>query len=67
MGDRTGRAGGGTKMLVVLAKQKLIGHACNVVANDDMTRVGAGHVFKGLGHGARLVQIESKKLFEAVH
>ena len=53
-------------MLVILPKQKLVSHAGNVIAHHDMTRVAASHVFKGIRHGARLLQIESKKLFEAM-
>jgi hypothetical protein len=47
-------------MFVMLTKQKLVGHARNVIANDGMTGVGASHLFKGIGHGSRLLQIESK-------
>src|SRR5262252_767447 len=66
MGDRTGRAGGGTEMLVILPKQELVGHAGNIIAHDDMTRIAASHLLKGIGHRAQLLQIESKKLFEAM-
>jgi len=53
-------------MFVMLAKQKLVGHAGNVIAHDDMARVAACHLLKRFGHGARLLEIESKKLFEAM-
>src|SRR6516225_6967705 len=66
MGDRTGRAGDRTKVLVILPKQELVGHASNIIAHDDMTRIAVSHLFEGIGHGAQLLQIESKKLFKAM-
>jgi hypothetical protein len=39
-------------MLVMLAKKELIGHAGNVIANDDVPRFRLGKFFIECGHCA---------------
>lgn len=54
-------------MLLVLAKQELIGHAGDVIANDDVTGFCVGRFFVRDGHGARSIEVKGKKLMEAAH
>jgi len=51
-------------VFAVLAEQKAVGHAGNVIANREVTRFGAGGFFVGFGHGAGSFEIEDEKLFE---
>lgn len=46
MGDSAGWAGGRTEVFVMLTEQKLIGHAGDVIAHDEMTWVAAGQLFE---------------------
>jgi len=39
-------------MFVVLAKKELVGHAGNVIANDDVPRFRLGKLFIKCGHRA---------------
>lgn len=51
-------------MFLMLAKQKLIGHASNIIAHDYVTWIRTGHLFEGIRHGSWLLQVEGKKLLE---
>ena len=51
-------------MLLVLAKQELVGHPCNVIANDDVPGFCAGRFFMRGRHGAGRIEVVDKKLFE---
>src|SRR6266850_1903868 len=54
-------------MLVMLAKQKLIGHSGDVVANNDVPRFHLRKLFVGSRHRAGSCQVISEELFEALH
>src|SRR5208282_1733404 len=60
-----GRSSSGPEMFLVLAKQKLVGHSCDVIAHDDVACFAAGGFFVRRGHGAGRIEIVDKKLFEA--
>jgi hypothetical protein len=52
-------------MLMVFAKQELVGHPRDVIAHDDVPRFCTGRLFMRGRHGARRIQVVDKKLFEA--
>jgi len=52
-------------MLLVFAKQELVGHPRDVIANDDVPGFCASRLFMRRGHGAWRIQVVQKKLFEA--
>jgi len=54
-------------MLLVLAKQELIRHSSDVIADDDVTRFRAGRFFVRDGHGARSIEVIGKELMEGAH
>ena len=54
-------------MFLVLAKQKLVGHAGDVVAYDDVASFCAGRIFVGWRHRTRRIVIVQKKLFETAY
>src|SRR6266436_1054086 len=54
-------------MFVMLAKKKLIGHAGNIIANDDVPRFLLRKVFIGGGHRPVAAQVVNEKLFQALH
>ena len=51
-------------MLAMLAKQKLIGHTGDVIADDDMPCFRASRFFMRKRHGSGRIEIIQKKLFE---
>ena len=51
-------------MLLVLAKQELVGHPCNVITNDDVPGFRACRFFISGRHGAGRIEVVDKKLFE---
>ena len=51
-------------MLLVLAKQELVGHPCNVIANDHVPGFCACGFFMRGRHGAGRIKVVDKKLFE---
>ena len=54
-------------MFVMLAKQKLIGHSGDVVANNDVPRFRLRKLFIESRHRARQAQVVTEQLFEALH
>src|SRR5712664_555776 len=54
-------------MFVTPAKQELVGHAGNVIANDDMARFRLRKFFVRSWHRTVSAQIVDKKLFKALH
>jgi len=52
-------------MIAVLLEQELIRHACNVIANDDVTRNGQGELLVIGRHGIEFAKIEVEKVLEA--
>lgn len=54
-------------MLLMLAKQELIGHSSDVIANDDVAGFRLDQIFVRRGHGPRGLEIVRKKFFEAAH
>src|SRR5580658_6443955 len=52
-------------MLVMLAKQELVGHSGDVIAHHDVASFCAGGLFVGCGHGTGRIEVVEKKLFEA--
>src|SRR5258708_38853681 len=55
------------EVLVMLAKKELVGHAGDIVANDDMARFHLREFFVGSRHRAIPAQVVKKKLFQASH
>src|SRR5580658_7378343 len=54
-------------MLLMFAKKELVGHSGDVIANDDVARLGAGAFFVRGGHGARRIQVVHKELLETAN
>jgi hypothetical protein len=54
-------------MVVMVAQKELIGHAGDVIADDDVARFHPRKFFVESGHRAGSTEIEGKKLFETVH
>ena len=53
-------------MIAILLQQKLIGHAGDVIANDDMTGIGEGLLFVIGRHRFQLAQIKMKEVRETL-
>jgi len=51
-------------VLLVFAKQELVGHSGNVVADDDMPRFRAGQFFVRSGHGAWRIEVINKQFLK---
>ncbi len=54
-------------MIVMEAQEKLIGHAGDVIADDDVARFYPREFFVESGHRAGRTEIELKQLFETLH
>src|SRR6267378_4877028 len=66
---RRGRGSMGSiaEMLVMLAKQKLIGHSGDVVAHNDVPGFRSRKLFVESGHRAPCAQVVTEKSFEINH
>ena len=51
-------------MIAVLLEEKLVGHAGDVIADDDMARDGEGFLFVVRRHGFTLGEVEMKESFQ---
>ena len=51
-------------MIAILLQQKLVGHAGDVIANDDMTGNGEGLLFVIGRHRFRVAEVETKEARE---
>jgi hypothetical protein len=56
----------GAEVFVMLAKEKLVSHSSNVVADDDVALLHLGQLFIRSRHGAGITKIVKEKLFEAL-
>src|SRR5260370_17420482 len=54
-------------MFVMLAKKELVGHAGNVIADDDVARLQLRKFFIGSGHRAGSCQEMGEELFETLY
>src|SRR4029077_6647227 len=54
-------------MLLMLPKEKLIGHTGDVIANDHVPGFRERQLLISCRHGAWLTQVVGEKLFEATH
>ena len=54
-------------MFVVLAEEEVVGHAGDVIADDDVARFGLREFFIGEGHRAGLVQKVGKEIFKTFY
>lgn len=54
-------------MLVMLAKEKLVGHAGDVIADNHMPRFNLRELFVGSGHRAGRSKVVVEKLLEGAH
>lgn len=52
-------------MLLVFAEEELIGHARDVIANDDIARFREDRFFVRRGHGAGRIEVVQEKFLEA--
>ena len=55
------------EMFVMAAKEELIRHACNVIADDDVARLGLRKVFVGRWHRAGRAEVVHEEFLEAAH
>src|SRR5215469_16645662 len=54
-------------MFAMLAQEELIGHSCNVIAYDDVSRLGLRTFFVENRHRAWFGKIEVKQLLQTLH
>ncbi len=55
------------EMFVMLAKKELIGHAGNVIADDDVARFHLRKFLIGSRHRAVAARVVNEKLFQTLH
>src|SRR5690348_8396794 len=61
------RRSSGTEMLLVFAKQKLVGHSRDVIANGDGPPIRSGRFLVGSRHRLRRIEVINKKFFQAAN
>src|ERR1700690_234679 len=59
------RGAGRPKVFLMLAEKKLVRHARDVIAHDDVAWNAASQLFIKMGHGIELLEVEHEELLKA--